>query len=392
MLQKIKEIFVKKDKKNIIFIALDGVRLDLFRNYPSFKSISSQGTLFSKVVTYSPHSIASFHAIFTGLYGSKSGVNSYFGTLNFKKNQSKTIPQYLQEAGYYCLGDSMNELVVPKQGFDKLVVQKEFTEFIDQHKDFIAEVARKNQEKTPCFLHLHCSYLHNRLVHEVIKKFKDKESEYAGKEEMNTQRYQSFLAEIDLYTSTIIEELKKHHLLDNSLVVFFSDHGSSLGEKKGELAYGNFCYDYSLLTFALFIDLKLFVPNKEVTNLVRNVDLLPTILNYLNLKPDKSKLLLDGESLLSFTHGNSALPRFAFSETGGMSGPFPSPKEPNIHALRTDEWKLIYIRPTKQYQLFYLRDDPREEHDLSGKGLAIEALLQARLQEHLSFSDQERKE
>ena len=32
-----------------------------------------------------------------------------------------------------------------------------------------------------------------------------------------------------------------------------SDHGISVGEKLGERAYGAFCYDYTLRTFAYFM-------------------------------------------------------------------------------------------------------------------------------------------
>src|SRR3989339_674480 len=240
----------RKSKKNVILIALDGVRLDQFREFTYFKQLSSKGTLFSNMITYSPHSITSFHAIFTGLYGNHSGVNSYFGTLNFKKEECKTLTQYLKEKGYYCLGDSMNELVIPKQGFDKLVIQEEFTEFIDNHKQLLNETADKNKEGKPVFLHLHCSYLHNKVVQGIIKPFKGKEIEYHQKPLENEKRYQTYLEEINQYLQKIILEIEKNKLWENSLIIFFSDHGNSLGEKIGEVAYGNFCYDYSLKTFA----------------------------------------------------------------------------------------------------------------------------------------------
>ena len=112
MFEKIKNLLKKNKKENIILIALDGVRLDKFRNLPNFQPLISKGTLFSNMITYSPHSITSFHAIFTGIYGNRSGVDSYFGTLNFKGEECKTLPQYLKEEGYYCLGDSMNDLVI----------------------------------------------------------------------------------------------------------------------------------------------------------------------------------------------------------------------------------------------------------------------------------------
>lgn len=68
--------------------------------------------------------------------------------------------------------------------------------------------------------------------------------------------------------------------------------------------------------------------DKRVKRQVRSIDLMPTILNYSNLKIPQH---LDGESLLPLLRlqGEYAA-RFSFSKTGLMA------------ALRTEEWKLIY--------------------------------------------------
>lgn len=383
MLQKITSLFRRKKKENIIFIALDGVRLDQFRSSPQFSKYLRQGTLFSTMITYSPHSITSFHAIFTGVYGSKSGVDSYFGTPQFKKEQVKTLPQYLQEEGYYCIGDSMNELVIPSQGFHKLIIQKEFTEFIQDHRQILDQVVEKNKEGTPCFVHLHCSYLHNDVVQGVIKKFKGRETEYYQKRAENEARYQQYLTKIDRYVQIIGTELEKKNLFEDSVVIFFSDHGNSLGEKEGEVAYGNLCYDYSLKTFALWLKKGSF-PEQEISQMIRNVDLLPTILEYLHLKADKSKIPLDGASVLNLIKEKKGAERISFSETGGMTGPCPSPKSPNVFTVRTDRWKLIYLQDLQKYEMYDLLHDPPEEHNLIGQEKPEETMLRTLLQEYRS--------
>ncbi len=377
-----KSLFRKKKVQNVIFIALDGVRLDQVREFTHFKPLLSQGTVFPNMMTYSPHSIASFHAIFSGVYGSRSGVNSYFGTPHFKKEECKTLPQYLQDAGYYCLGDSMNELVIPPQGFDKLVVQKEFTEYIDDHKQLIEQVSEKNKEGIPCFLHLHCSYVHNDVVHGIIKEFKGRYDEYHGKHEENTKRYGEYLKRIDEYLQTVIGELKSRNLWDDSIIVFFSDHGNSLGEKPGEVAYGNLCYDYSLRTFAIFVNSK--YPVKEVSNVIRNVDLMPTILDKLGISVNEDKMRLDGRSLKPFFESEDVRPRYAFAETGGMTGPYPSPRAPNVHCIRTDTWKLIFNAQPGTYELYNLVEDPAEEHNLIGQRPEKEAELKYLLKKEMS--------
>ena len=63
-----------------------------------------------------------------------------------------------------------------------------------------------------------------------------------------------------------------------------SDHGISVGEKIGERAYGAFCYDYTLRTFGYF----LFpgIESQEISQQVRLIDYMPTILDYLKIPLD----------------------------------------------------------------------------------------------------------
>ena len=46
---------------------------------------------------------------------------------------------------------------------------------------------------------------------------------------------------------------------ENSIILVISDHGISIGEKFGERAYGAFCYDYTIKTFAYYLS-KEFIP------------------------------------------------------------------------------------------------------------------------------------
>jgi len=67
--------------------------------------------------------------------------------------------------------------------------------------------------------------------------------------------------------------------------------------------------------------------------------------------------------------------RIAFSETGGLFGPYPSPKKPNVKAIRTQNWKLIYNLTPNTKELYNLVDDPFEINNLAGKGFQEEKKL-----------------
>ena len=351
-------------EKNIILIALDGVRLDMMRGLPTFKGIQEKGLLFNNVTAYAPHSIASFHAIFTGIYGCHNGVDSYFGTLKFKEDQCKTLTEYCKDQGFYCFGDTMNDLVIPKKGFDKLQEQKPFEDFREDHKRMVKEIKEKNDKGEKCFIHLHCSYAHNDVVEKFIKGFKGKEEEFYKDKESNKEAYNDSLKNVDTYVKEIWSLLEENNLVEESIIVIFSDHGTSIGEKKGERAYGTFCYEYSLRTFCLFLG-KPF-PVKEISQNIRNVDITPTILQFLKIEPDTNKIKLDGKHLQEFIDSPSE-DRTAFAETGGIEGPWPSPKEPNIHIIKDKGWKLIFNRTPTTFELYNLNEDPSEENNLLEK-------------------------
>ena len=99
---------------------IDGGRLDSAQNSKIFNVLKSKSVFFSQTITYSPHTIAAMHAVFSGTYGTRSGTNSYWSTFKFKKDKFKTLTEYLNENDYYTHADLINQLVVPKQGFDSL--------------------------------------------------------------------------------------------------------------------------------------------------------------------------------------------------------------------------------------------------------------------------------
>ena len=63
---------------------IDGGRLDSAQNSKIFNTLKSKSVFFSQTITYSPHTIAAMHAVFSGTYGTRSGTNSYWSTFKFK--------------------------------------------------------------------------------------------------------------------------------------------------------------------------------------------------------------------------------------------------------------------------------------------------------------------
>ena len=152
-----------------------------------------------------------------------------------------------------------------------------------------------------------------------------------------------------------------------------SDHGISVGEKFGERAYGAFCYDYTLRTFAFYFNS--FEKSKLVEQQIRHVDFLPTILDDLGISLDENFKKIDGVSLKPIIEGRTMVEKIAFSETGNPLDSNTPPKKPNTKSVRTSKWKLIYNEYNDSKELYDLEKDPDENENLIGTGLEIEKVL-----------------
>jgi len=373
------------NQKNIIIIMIDGGRLDRAQNSTIFKKLKSKSIFFSNSITYGPHTIAAMHAVFSGTYGSRTGTNSYWSTFKFKKNQFKTLTEYLKTKNYDTHADVINQLVVPKQGFDNYVVHDELNDnLVERHKNLLDEMNNKKLNNN-FFLYLHYSNIHTGIMNQVLNVYDNFSNDFFSNKNKNELRYDKLFQESESYLNQILDKIYQLEFDKNSIILVMSDHGVSVGEKLGERAYGAYCYDYTLRNFAYFL-----VPNSqplEIKQQIRTIDYMPTILDFLNIPLDKLYSNLDGISLLPLIEGKSVSEPYAFSETGNPLKDKAPPKEPNTKSIRTSNWKLIFNEYNNTKELYNLQLDPNENNNLVGTGEKIEQLLWIELQNLINKRD-----
>jgi len=361
-------------KKNVIILMIDGGRLDYSLQSLIFKSVKENSICLSQPITYGPHTIAAMHAVFSGTYGTKTGTNSYWSTYQFKKEKFKTISEYLHDEKYYTKADVVNELVIPKQGLDEFLIHNEMNDDLThRHKIFLEEMKLKFDQGQNFFLYLQYSNIHTGIMNDVLKVYDNFSKEFFDNKEKNEHRYGLLFQDAEKYLSEMMKKISDLGLSENSIILIMSDHGISVGEKIGERAYGAFCYDYTLRTFAYFLTPDL--PPVEIPQQVRTVDFMPTILDYLNISQDSNYDLIDGESLLPLIKGEHLPEKIAYSETGNPLQDTKPPKQPNTKSIRTSQWKLIFNEYDETRELYDLVSDPQENKNLSGTGLEIENTL-----------------
>ena len=353
---------------------IDGGRLDRAQNSSIFNTLKNKSAFFSSSITYAPHTIAAMHAVFSGTYGVRTGTNSYWSTYKFRKDKFKTITEYLKDHNYYTCGDVHSEIVIPKQGFDQFQIHDAHNDDLTQrHSELLEQMKIKNDADISFFLYLQYSSIHTTISDEVLKVYDNFSKEYFKNRKLNEQRYDKEFKKAENYLTNILKKISLLGLDKNSLILCMSDHGISIGERFGERAYGAFCYDYTIKTFAYFI-----YPNVnaiEITQQVRIIDFMPTILDYLKIEQDKNYENSDGESLLPLINGKLLKEKIAYSETGNPLDGNKPPKEPNTKSVRTSKWKLIINEYNNTRELYDLENDPDEKNNVQGKYTDVEKTL-----------------
>lgn len=361
---------IGKKKLNVIMILMDGIREDCLQSQTFFNELRKSCVFFPNMITYAPYTIGSLHAIFSGLYGNTNGVDGYYKSYNFDKKNCFTLAQYLKEAGYYTECDIPVADLLPTQGFDKV---RNYDRYEKEMTDRHAEILTQIKDKSPFLLFIRYGEVYSNTVSEIIKKYSDFDEQYFNNKDKNLKMYNGWVEKSAAYLKKVLDKIQELQLHKNSVILIFSDHGCSVGDKKGEKAYGVFLYDYTLNSF-----LYVFEPGMpkglEIKRLIRNIDIMPTILEILGIKEKKGFKKLQGKSFMNLIKGSKE-ERLAYSETGGLGGPNPSPEKHNLKSVRTNKWKLIYNETTKKRELYDLENDPEEKHNLAGKRIETESTL-----------------
>ena len=177
--------------------------------------------------------------------------------------------------------------------------------------------------------------------------------------ESNFKKYDAVFDESAKYALKIKNTIKEIGIDGNTILIFFSDHGTGIGERFGERNYGSFTYEETIRTFFLFSG-KNVIPDRCSDCLRETIDIFPTILDLADIN---AQLERPGVSFSDYlVDGNTELKekQFTFSETGALHGPYPSPKEPNVFCIKNSKEKLIYYQTPQKWEYFDLDKDPKE--------------------------------
>jgi len=416
----------KKEWPNILIIIGDTLRPDHLGCYgypyptsPNIDALAAEGALYENCTAQSSWSLPSHTSLFTGLYYSQHQTTF---TNPFLDSRFVTLAQVLEAIGYQTASFCANPWVGPQsgllRGFNYTYTGFSSSEFIIFHhlkkipwladllklreplddRDILKNIRkwfqRKYQPGKPVFIFAnffpsHLPYLppepfRSRFIKQrftqvdqqlvrLIAGFVAGEAlsqeilKDAQKMEMLYALYDGEVAFTDALIGEVFAELRARNLWRNTLVIFTSDHGDSLGEH-GFFSHGNCLYE-PLIHVPLIIRLPgVFPQGVKIASPVQHIDVFTTILGILKINPaslETKEVKYQGVDLRHLEDS----PRLIASELAYIQPSVPIPStwaagQPSaIKAIKWDDYK--YLRYDNGYEeLFDLATDPREERNL----------------------------
>lgn len=427
-------------RPNVLVIVLDTTRADYFSSYgyprattPHLDALAAEGVRYASAFTTDFWTLPSHASLFTGRYPSEVGATS---ETNHLPAGALTLAERLAAAGYRTGATVSNPWISVERGFAQGF--QEFTEMWRKENQPSPEATQVESEQAAVhvingwlqraaadarpFFH----FVNFNIVHmpyfpapEMGARFlrgmgtKERTFElsrihgmwphYAGLITLDATDYEIMrdlycadLAHADEYVGQVIEALRMTGELDHTLVIVTSDHGENLGER------GMIDHMLSMHDTVLHVPLLVRYPARFPAGTVREdlvslVDLLPTILEVCGVEDSEERWSLEAASLA----GAQWVPReliYAENERpiNGIEllraeapGVDTGPIERRWRAIRNDTHKLIWTigNPeagiVDQFELFDLREDPVELHDVGAERPEIRNALVARLREYM---------
>lgn len=404
-------------KPNIIFILADDLGyMDLgcygnpYNETPNLNKLARGGVRFTQAYAASPVCSPSRAAIMTGIHPARLKLTNFLignrteadspllpaSWTTYLRSKEITLAQRLKSLGYQTAmigkwhlgsGDSLAPWnrgfdyarMIGKNGLDyynygiyensfkNVFVDDGKTYMTDKLSDYAVEFIKNQNQSNPFFMYMCYSAPHVFIVPKATKlnKYFIKYEKFKGK---FNPYYATMVESMDDGVGRMMESLKQKGLLENTLVIFASDNGGvglpelgpiptqndSLRKWKGHLYEGGI-----RIPTIMFWEGKI-LPNQVNDAYFMNTDYTATILDLLNQKPPE---FTDGKSIWpEINHPNvKEETRALFWHYPHFSNQLGRP----AGAVRLGDWKLVDNFETSQVELYNLKDDVGERHDLS---------------------------
>jgi len=171
-------------------------------------------------------------------------------------------------------------------------------------------------------------------------------------------RYDEHLLYADHELGNFLAFLKRKGLFQDSIIMVSADHGESF--EKGFLGHcGPYLYQ-PLVHIPFVLHLPGQTMSQRIGANVSQVDIAPTLLDFVGLKPLPWMEGRSFKNTLDDTHQETGI---KFSMNLSLEGDPPNFKTKSLAAIK-DSYKLIYYVKFGKFEMYDLKKDPRELHNM----------------------------
>ncbi len=182
--------------------------------------------------------------------------------------------------------------------------------------------------------------------------------------------YYALTDTLDRNVGQVLDTLRETGLWDNTIVVYYSDHGEMHG-RHGRWHKDSFFEDSARVP--LIVRHPTMKLPKEIATPTSLVDLMPTLCEWIGIAPPPG---IDGHSLVPLLQeqpqperGPVKVESYSFWEGEPWS-------LSSNRMVRSGQWKLSYYGFTNSYELYDLQSDPEEMTDLAHSPQHLEIIQQ----------------
>jgi arylsulfatase A-like enzyme len=390
----------KRPPPNILLLLIDSLRADHlgFAGYdrptsPCLDSLAAEGVAFTCCTAQAPYTLPSVPSLLSGRYPSSAvrwtSVTLPGGDSTFAAELGRgvdSIASILRAHGYRTSFINANSntkyrLLGFRRQFDHVdesVTCKTGDCAARINARVVSWLSDEGQGPWFCYVHYMDVHLPYRAPARYARRFTGMYGgppilEYANKKWTQVQEdfgadalarvvgmYDAEIAYLDSQIRELLGELEALGRSKNLLIVVGSDHGEELFERGG-FGHGQTLYQEQIRCPLVFVWPGHIPRGTTVACTVRNIDILPTIVDLLSIPKGAS---IQGSTLVPYFRGDCPR-RPIFSENRG-------------YAVRLGDWKLWRERPGL-LRLYNLQTDPVESVNVAAFELDTLRTLRSRL-------------
>ena len=373
-------------KKNVIIIVLESTRArsttvhnPKLQTTPFMAKLAKHSLVADRMYTTTPHTSKALVSILCGIY-----PKPVYHIIEAKPGRipGRCLPHLLESVGYEtAFFQSAREDFENRTGLTKNMGFEHFEAYQQMDQSGYAKVNyfgyedriminpslkwidSKLEQDKPFFITYLTVVSHHSYdtpeSHQLIK--------FSSERELN--KYHNALRYQDDFIRDLYAEFEKRNLLESSILILVGDHGEAFGEHK-RMQHNNTIWEEGLHIPFLLHQPLMFPAKQRIGGLRQQQDIMPSILDMLNLNHSGGKML--GVSLLTPANQKRKLYFSCWYEETCL-------------AKIQDNLKTIYSFDKHPPEVYHIGDDPLERRSLANTGVYGEFHLAKAKMELLSW-------